>query len=453
MLTKPKDDMMIRGLASLAVSLLLVVAARDATAGTKELIELHVDAAGAPLADADKACVRRADGATPDNNDQLTLVVKDGALKIDLHVSLGTPQLDWIASKPVPPIAPGAYAAEDIVITRKADAKVVCTIKAAARSTGDLKPQVTATMDTTPLNLAAVAAMDSELRIFQHGTPAGKARYFGGSYVLYHLPDGSAAFPIPPHISEKDTIQIVVILPVGAIAKVDILACDQVPATRVEGSLKTATEAAGQLHIGETPRFVMKSYPFRLSCAGTLTYRIQTSGGGAAGNLTTSIAIDPVYRFHWGAGAMFDFGAPHVVSLQNRPAASGMGSEKFVSDEANRSGLKPIVTLSASICRTNPKHLNACDVFVPVVWIDPTRPTRGFGWGLGIRPGNYLTVIVGMTVFETQKLLPGVDAPVGSTWTAAGDLPTESIYTKQSIGLALGLSLDTEVFAKVFAKD
>jgi len=445
--------MIIGRLTSLAVSLLLVVVAHDAAAGTKEVIELHVDAAGAPLADADKACVRRTDGATPDNNDQLAVVVKDGTLKIDLHLSLGTAQAEWLANKPAPTIPPGAYAAEDIVITKKSDAKLVCTVKAAARPTGDPQPLVTATMDTTPLNQAALAAMEGELRIFQHGTPARADRYFGGSYVLYHLPDGSAAFPIPSHISEKDDVQIVVVLPVGATAKVDILACDQVPVARVEGSLKAATEAAGQLQTGEAVRFVAKSYPFKQSCAGALIYRIQTSGGGAAGNMTTSIAIDPVYRFHWGAGAMFDFGAPHVVSLQNRPAASGMASEKFVSDEANRSGLKPIVSLSASICRTNPKHLNACDIFVPIAWIDPTRPTHGFGWGVGIRPGSYLTFIVGMTVFETQKLLPGVVAPEGSTWTAAGDLPTERIYTKQSVGLALGLSLDTDVVSKVFAKN
>jgi hypothetical protein len=445
-------------LASLAVAVLLAITAHDAVAGTKEVIELHVDAAtGAPLAAADKACIRRSDGTTPDNNDQLTLVVMGGALSVDLELSLGTAQHDWIAGTPIPTMAPGAYAAEDLVIKKKSDATVICiakaTAKATAKPTADPRALETGTMNTTPLNQAAIAAMDGELRISRHGTPNGADRYFGGSYVLYHLPDGSPAFPIPRHIAEKDDLQIVVVLPVGASAKVDVLACDQVPAVRVEGSLKAATEAAGQLHGDETPRFVVKSYPFKLACTGTLTYRIQTSGAGAAGNTTTSIAIDPVYRFHWGAGAMFDFGTPHVLSLQNRPAASGMGSEKFVNDAANRSGLKPIITLSASICRTNPKDFTACDVFVPVAWIDPTRPTRGFGWGVGIRPGNYVTVIVGMTVFETQRLLPGVTAPVGSTWTAAGDLPTESIYTKGSIGLALGLSLDTDVFAKVFTKN
>jgi len=448
--------MMNRRLAALAAVLLLVPVTREAVAGVKEVIEIHVDKNGVPEGDPAKACVRRLDGTVDGNDDQITFVVVGGTLGVDLHLAVGKVPIDWAKKAAVPTVPNGAYADETVVITTKADAKAVCTVKPAAKgAAGQVAPDSTttqsSTLTTAKLTEDALAALTGELKVTGHRTPAD--HYFGGSYTLYHLPDGSAAFPIPQHISEKDSIELAIILPVGATAKIDILACDEVPIVRVDGSLKAATEAAGRLHGIDATKFVLKAYPVKLSCAGTLSYRIQTSGGDAAGNTATSIVIDPVYRFNWGAGAMFDFGTPHVVGLKDRPAESGTGNEKFVTDVADRSGLKPIVTLSASICKTNPKSFNACDVFVPTVWLDPTRPTSGFGWGVGIRPGNYVTFIVGMTVFETQSVERGVVAPVGSTWTAAGDLPTHSDYTKRSIGFALGLSLDTGVFAKVFNKD
>ncbi|HMG55607.1 MAG TPA: hypothetical protein VK601_19045 [Kofleriaceae bacterium] len=449
-----------RRLAALAAALLFVTVTREAVAGKKEVIEVHVDGTGAPDGDPTKACVRRADGTIAGNDDQISLAVVGGTLKVDLHVAIGKVPINWVAKKPVPPIPNGAYANEEVLITKKVGATAVCTLKPLANE--DRKDTVkdatdpasvqTSTLTTAKFTEDALAALTGQFKVAGHHTPTGSDDYFGGTYTIYHLPDGSAAFPIPQHISEKDTIELAIVLPVGATAKIDILACDEVPTVRVDGSLKAATAAAGQIQSGET-EFVLKSYPVKLSCAGTLSYRIQTSGGGAAGNTTSSIPIDPVYRFHWGAGAMFDFGMPHVVGLKDRPAASGMGTEKFVTDSADRGGLKPLVTLSASVCKTNPKNFNACDVFVPTVWLDPRRPTSGFGWGVGIRPGNYVTFLVGMTVFETQSVERGVVAPVGSTWTAPGDLPTHSDYTKQSIGFALGLSLDTGVFAKVFSKD
>jgi len=462
--------MMNRSVAALAASLLFVLTARDALAGSNEVVEIHVDGTGVPEADQAKACVRKANAPDANKDDQITLLVVGGTLNIDLEISIGkAPVIAWAAKKPAPTVPRALYAAEAIVIKKKAGATVVCTLQSLAKDvkkdekTDEKKdqkdgaeppPVQSSTLTTSKLNEDALVALTAQ-KITGHRTPSGSEHYFGGTYTLYHLPDGSAAFPIPPHISEKDAIELAIILPVDATAKIDVLACDEVAATRIDGSLKAATEAAataGKLQSGET-QFLVKSYPVKLSCAGKLSYRIQTSGASAAGNTTTSIPIDAVYRFQWGAGAMFDFGTPHVVGLKDRPAASGMGNEKFVTDSTDRSGLKPIVTLSASICKTNPKDFNACDVFVPTVWIDPTRATRGFGWGVGIRPGNYVTLLVGMSVFETQSVERGVDAPVGSTWTAPGDLPVHSEYTKNSIGFALGLVLDTGLFVKVFSKD
>jgi hypothetical protein len=76
-----------------------------------------------------------------------------------------------------------------------------------------------------------------------------------------------------------------------------------------------------------------------------LTYKIATAGARADGDTTTSVAIDPVYRFEWGVGYEFDFGRPRRLSLADRQPATGTGTDKVVVDSRDFTGAKPIITL------------------------------------------------------------------------------------------------------------
>jgi hypothetical protein len=277
----------------------------------------------------------------------------------------------------------------------------------------------------------------------------------GRLYKLYHLPDGTPAFPIPSHISEEDEVEIWIVLPPGASAKVDVVACDKVPGFRVDGSYKDALGKAGTLQAGDDPTtYVLRAVGSRMQCAGTLTYKIETVGSGdsqgLAASTTTSISIDPIYRFEWGVGYMFDFARPHALRLGDRPDASGMGSEKFVIDSRDRTGARPIVALSVNVCGTNPRKLDWCDRLVnPSVWIDPQRLTEGFGAGLGLRPMYGVTLVAGMTVFKSMQIADGTRIKAGETWTATGDLPTKKVFNKDSLGFGLSIIVSTEVFASL----
>jgi hypothetical protein len=300
-------------------------------------------------------------------------------------------------------------------------------------------------LQASTLNQSALAYMAGQ-NISGHRMEGG---VLGKHYRLYHLPDGTPAFPLPAHISEKDHVEIWTALLIGTKATVTVVACDKVPGYRVKGSYKDAAAAAGGLQSlrgpsGALPQFALQAYPQQLQCAGTLTYKIEASGQST----TTSITIDPVYRFEWGVGYGFGFGKPQHLSLGDRPAASGMGTEKFVVASNDFTGAEPIITLGVDVCGTDPADLNWCDrLLMPSIWIDPTRLTQGFGVGLVFRPIFGVGLLAGMSVFQSTELADGLTVKAGDTWTASGDLPTKKVFNKNSLGLMLAVTLDTGIFA------
>ena len=319
---------------------------------------------------------------------------------------------------------------------------------AAGAASATTAATTTATTDPALADAGALAAMTGQggLNITRNIVTGREA--FGRTFALYHLPSGMMAFPSPSHISEKDTVELWIVLPEQVSAQVELVSCDKIPGIRVAGSYKVAI---GELE-GRTvpaPRYQAHML-WRGRCAGTMTYRITTTDKLSA---TTSISIDPVYRFEWGVGYMFDFGRPHQLSLQDRMAPSGMNTEKFVSESNDFTGSKPAITLGIDVCGTNPQHLTWCDRFLnPTLWIDPTRAASGFGFGFGIRPFYGLTLLAGATLFQTTKLADGLDVKPGSTWTASGGLPTKQVFGTDSIGLAIAATVTTDVFAMLSGK-
>lgn len=281
-----------------------------------------------------------------------------------------------------------------------------------------------------------------------------KQSNFGRTFRLYHLPTGAPAFPLPRHVNEKDDVEIWTVVPADATVSVDVSACDKIPAVRVAGTYKASKEAIGAFGVlqsaeDEVP-FKLDAFARRLSCAGTLTYKIDVTRAGLAASTTTSLAFDPVYRFEWGLGFMFDFGRPKKLSLGDRPTVDAMATEKFVIESDDYSGATPVITLGVNLCGTNPAEMTWCDRLAnPTLIVDPTRLTSGFGVGLTVRPFHGIGLLAGVTVYETTVFADGANASVGDTWTAPGELPTKQVFNKDSVGFVLGVVMSTDVFAAI----
>jgi hypothetical protein len=426
------------------VACILVIAASvaDARAGAHYSLSLApVHEAGPPARETLAADGCRFEGPmTVAGDNDILEVSTTGKLPTDLELRVGTGgsmvahPMDKALATPIAAILQG----QPIAVWDLKLGKAICTMNAAV-----LNAAPTPGLDPDSDALAAMRD-PSRLNLPRHAIRGHES--FGRTIALYHLPSGALAYPAPPHISEKDDVELWVVLPAATNAQVEMVACDKVPDLRVAGSYQAAAaelQAAGRAIYH--PQLL-----WRGRCAGTMTYKITTTPGGSA---TTSIAIDPVYRFEWGVGYMFDFGRPHQLSLRDRPADDGMSSEKFVSEAHDFTGQKPIISLSLDVCGTNPHHLTWCDRLVnPTVWIDPTRAASGFGVGLGIRPFYGLTMIAGVSVFQTERVTDGLDIKPDSTWTITGDLPTKSVFGTDSVGFAIAVSVTTDVFALLAGK-
>jgi hypothetical protein len=224
---------------------------------------------------------------------------------------------------------------------------------------------------------------------------------------------------------------------------------------RVHGSYKDVLGKAGALQSAQPvrvkpPELVLVSYPKPLHCAGTLTYRITTTGD-APRSTTTSMAIDPVYRFEWSVGYGLDLGKPSHVALADHQPAGGSTAEKVIVDPRERTGLAPMISLLLDVCGTNPHELDWCDRFVnPTLWLDPKRLDQGFGAGLTLRPCFSVGIVLGVSLFKSTELDDGVAAKPGDRWTAAGALPTKTVFNQRSLGLLLGVTVDSAILEALF---
>lgn len=304
-----------------------------------------------------------------------------------------------------------------------------------------------------------LAALEQGARAFlaaQHITDhlLVKDSSFGRTFRIYHLPTGAPAFPLPPHINEKDTLEIWTVLPEGGTLAVEVSACEKVPRVRVAGTYKLAGEAVGELQGAEEIAYKLDGYPRSLRCAGTLTYKLDVKYGGITASTPTSIPFEPVYRFEWGVGFMFDFGRPHKLSLGDRPTASGTGSEKFVVETDDYNGARPVIALGINLCGTNPDDMTWCDRLLnPTLLLDPTKLTSGFGLGLTIRPFHGFGLLAGMTVFKSTVLDEESRTQPGATWNVAGDLPTKEVFNADSLGFVLAAVVSTDVLASLRKSD
>lgn len=436
-----------------------------AHAGTS--YQLTVDATKAKASQASKianneACEVKAT-ATSEAQDRLAVQLT-GKLRFALSLSVAGQTQTMAAGKTEVAFEPAAMATEKLLVTSQGS--LICE-----RVLAPTKP-VEPPPAPTPAAPRAVTREDTSFVALDEGARAFliekqitdhelvRDSVHGRILRLYHLPSGAPAFPIPRHLDEKDEVELWLVLPAGATAKVEVTACEDAPAVRVAGTYKSAKEALAKIapQSGETedvqqPRqYRLEPHAKRLSCAGTLTYQIEVKRGAEQASTPTSIAFDPVYRFEWGLGYMFDFAKRSSFSLADRPV--GDSSEKFLVRSRDTAGAAPVIALGVNVCGTNPKRLTWCDRLLnPTLLIDPSRLTSGFGLGLSLRPFHGLGLLAGVTVFENTVLADGVTAKPGDAWTIAGDPPTKKVFDRDSLGFVLAAVISTDVLAALSRSD
>jgi hypothetical protein len=432
---------------------LLLLGSTVATAGTAFTVAVTLSKGAVASSDGCKAQASKTSAAA----DGL-LVTVDGKFKTDLVLSVdsGGAPVVLKAGATQAEFPAGAYANNRLLVMT--GGKKVCELILASSSVDAGVPGCAsgASLASNTPDGTSFVTLDRQAREFLDSKhiadhQISKDSNFGRTIRVYHLPSGVPAFPLPRHINEKDDVELWTVLPEGATAKVEVSACDKVPANRVAGSYQAppGTKESGETDKGTTPvQFRLEGYAHKLNCAGTLTYKLDISHQGAAASTTTSIAFDPVYRFEWGLGYMFDFGRPRQLSLGDRPTADGTGSEKFLIESKDYSGAKPIIALGVNVCGTNPSEMTWCDRLLnPTLLLDPSRLTSGFGAGLMLRPFSGLGLLAGMTVFKTTVLADGIETKVGDRWSIVGDPPTKDIFNRDSLGFVLAVVVSTEVFA------
>jgi hypothetical protein len=272
-----------------------------------------------------------------------------------------------------------------------------------------------------------------------------------GVWVLYHLPDGRPAFPLPAHITEHQRVRLRVVVPEGSSARFSVESCGDAPSFRSEGSFRAAKPGSRRAPPADAgPRsFAVVDYPQDLTCSKTLSYTVEVKEGGTVASTKTSIGIDPVQRFFVGGGIMFDFVSPQKLSLKDRPIAGG-GSEKYVELADHFAGFRPLITLGVYVCEANPRDWKLCNMFAPVIAIDPTRLDQGAGLGLQISPIHGLGVVGGADVFLSEKVPNEVNVKPGQAWTVPGDLPVDKRFDADSFGAFVGVTATLDLLTSMF---
>jgi len=273
---------------------------------------------------------------------------------------------------------------------------------------------------------------------------------WGYTYQLYHLPDGSPAFPLPRELSEEDRVETWIVRLSGEAATVELTQCGDVPSVRISGTrpaLPGAADAVQGLKSGERQpsdfKLVRLAAPF--SCGESATYKVTTPRG----TQEVSLKLAPVYMFSWGVAYGFDFGRPARIALVDRVGEGG-ATEKVITRTTELAGFRPMATLTWNACRANLKAWDSCDALGLTAMADLSHLTEGGGIGFKLQPYPGLGVLLGMTFFQVDTIRAGSGLTIGGVFSEPGELPIHKQFTKGSLGFFVGVGGDTDTVKSLF---
>jgi hypothetical protein len=252
--------------------------------------------------------------------------------------------------------------------------------------------------------------------------------YPQNTQFLVHYDNGDPAPPFPSSISEREPVQIAIVLPVDATPELALVvnSCEAVSTFRIR-------PPAGQLQASRTEaQYRVVPYGALLRCgAGKLTYSLTVAGV----TREQSVRVRPVTNLAFTVAYGFDMTSVPSYAVEN-------GTVTRTSDRAGLGLRLGFTWFPLGVDYEDMRWWNHVN---PTLAVDPTAPTENFLVGGTITPTGGFGVIVGAN-FRRISVPKGV--AVGGSF-AGTDVPTEKQWNHRGIGLYLGISVDDDVFAAI----
>lgn len=281
------------------------------------------------------------------------------------------------------------------------------------------------------LDLEATAWWQAEGRK-QLNRLRAKGGFPKGTRFLVHHASGERAAPFPSSVSERESVQVVVIADAGKAlgAELVVTTCEDVQSFRVTRPQPARLEAK------QAREWQLVPVGPLLRCgAGTLAYTLRLSAPERA-NTVTRVRVRPVHNVAATVVYGFDF---------VRERSFGVVDGK-VEQREDESGLG----LRLGVTWFLPWGVDYEDMKAPnhfanwVVAVDPEAPTERFMTGLALTPTGGLSLVVGVSVHRLTALAGGLKP--GSDFTGPGDVPTRRDWSGAGVRPFVGLSLDDNIY-------
>ena len=262
---------------------------------------------------------------------------------------------------------------------------------------------------------------------------------------LVHLPSGAvasiafgAAAPFPESVVEDGKLQVLLVVdrtsPDKAI--LDVLDCRQPDRFRILGQEVGTKEA---LRPEEAPFEIVPIGPILKCGAPQMRYRVGQVPSELAERIPeTKLRVRPVYQLAATVIWAFDFGKSFSLSTSadHRIVSSG--------DTVGSSFKVGFVWFPGGL---DPENLKKRNFFLnPFLVFDPAAAKDNFATGLAITSGRGVAIAVGVSL---SRVTVPKGLSIGDEFKGEGDVPAKKVWNKDSLGLFIGVALDTNAFSKV----
>jgi hypothetical protein len=271
----------------------------------------------------------------------------------------------------------------------------------------------------------------------------------GRHFVVVHGPNGETINTLPADLTERDSIDLVVIAP--ADAKVewppDKLVCQPPPWYRVlskaapEAGAGATKAAAGGERTAQPTEFWQGQAK---TCADKLEYTVKiTLPNCAVVEKKQVFTTRPMYDFFVGGGFGYDFGSP--VDLSSQPKVEDSQTKMVLVRSRPTTGFKPILTLTYFPFGMDPERFRWWAAPGPFVAMDPTRVSSGAIAGIDWTLPHGFGLLTGVSVFESEKLVSPVGLKPGDEIPSGATLQTKQVFNSDGVGFFLGANFPTEL--------
>jgi hypothetical protein len=274
-------------------------------------------------------------------------------------------------------------------------------------------------------------------------TPAGqekleelRSQLRGRTKLIVHLPSGRLAAPAPASLSEADDHQLALVIDRQLSpwrADVVVTTCSAREPFRIKGSFGDAQQGRQEIAPLGTHDFALIPVERALPCgADRMAYTMTvTAGNSQSAPVATSWTIRPVYHLATTFGAGFDFGKSKSYPVVNQQ----------ITETSDTIGLVADVGFTWFPWGVDYENMRWWNRFVnPFVLFKVDAITEGVKVGLAITPTGGISLGVGLSINKTNVLN---GAAVGDT--AQGEAPTRRVWSKDGLGLYVGILIDDKI--------